>query len=75
MVARWSQAGIQAWWTLILSALRDVAALVVGVWILLFRTEAPATLQGIGFLLLTAGVAGSARTAIRNFLKEGDGGT
>ncbi len=66
---RWTQEGIEGWWQIIVSAVRDVAGLTVGVWILLFRSDATQTLQGIGFLLLTASAAGAARTAIRTMQK------
>ena len=67
MAARWTREAIQAWWALLLSAARDVAALTVGVWILLFRTDATTSLQAIGFLLLTLSTAGAAKAALRVF--------
>ncbi len=68
---RWTQQGIEGWWQTIVSAVRDVAALTVGVWILLFRPDASATLQGIAFLLLTASAAGAARTIAKTIQTKG----
>lgn len=70
---RWTPESFQAWWVILLSAVRDVAALTVGVWILLFRTAATTTLQVLAFLLLTASTAGAAKAAVRVFGLTGNG--
>ncbi len=67
MPDRWTPESFQAWWGILLSAARDVAALTVGVWILLFRANAPVTLEVLAFLLLTASTAGAAKAALRIF--------
>lgn len=53
-----------AWWQVGLTAARDVAALSVGVWILLFRADATTPLLMIGFLLLTLSASGAAKAAL-----------
>jgi hypothetical protein len=67
VTARWTPESFQAWWGILLSAIRDIAALTVGVWILLFRQDAPVTLEILAFLLLTASTAGAAKSALRIF--------
>lgn len=56
---------VTAWAQVVLAALRDVAALVVGVWILLFRQTSSATQLTLAFLLLTLGASGAGKAVLR----------
>lgn len=66
----WTRESVETWWKLLLMVARDTAALTVGVWILAFKSDAQDTLLGIGYLLLVAGSAGAAKTAIRAYLPK-----
>ena len=52
-------------WPILFGAFRDLAALTVGVWILLFKDHASSLLTTLAFLLLTSSAAGAARAFLR----------
>jgi len=54
----------QAWWPLLIGAVRDVVCLSIGAYLLLFRADNP-TLTGVGVLLLTLSAAGAGKALVR----------
>lgn len=61
-------------WPIFWGAVRDVTSLAVGVWILLFRTDASTTLQVIGLACLGVTASGVAQRLLERVLNGNGNG-